>query len=908
MFDGAEPAASGAAAREVRTTCPYCGVGCGVVAGVAADGRVAVRGDSDHPANRGRLCSKGSALADTLVPGEAGGRLLHPEIGGRRVAWDTALAEVATRFKDTIAEHGPDSVAFYVSGQLLTEDYYVANKLMKGFIGSANIDTNSRLCMASSVAGHKRGLGADAVPGTYADFETAKLVVLVGSNLAWCHPVLNQRLLAARAAQGTRIVVVDPRRTASVDGADRHLALAAGTDSVLFNGLLAYLHATGRTDAVFVGRRTSGSEDALAAARAEAPDIATVARRCKLSEAEVAAFYAEFATTERVVTVYSQGVNQSSQGTDTVNAILNVHFLTGRIGQPGMGPFSVTGQPNAMGGREVGGLANQLAAHMGFTVEEVDRVRRFWDAPRMAVKPGLKAVDLFRAIERGSVKAVWIMATNPAVSMPDAGRIRRALANCPTVVVSDCIRDTDTGRLAHIRLPAAGWSEKDGTVTNSDRTISRQRAFRPFEGEARPDWWILTQVARRMGFADAFAYESAAGVFREHAALSAFENGADWMSERAFDIGALAGIGDAEFETLAPFPWPWRAGEAPRQRLFADGRFLTEDRRARFVPVTTRALPRSLPDGALLLNSGRLRDQWHTMTRTGLAPRLSAHAPEPCLDVHPADAAARGLEDGGLARVVTVAGEALARVRVTDGQGEGTAFLPMHWTDRFTGSCVIGRLVDDEAVDPQSGQPDLKRMPATVQPYRPGWTAFLLTRRPVEPAHGGYWARRAVAGGHLIEMAGTGAIPADLDTGWLPGFAPDGAVIEFSDAARGGYRKAWLSGDRLEACLFVTATTAAASRLPGRDWLAGLLEADGVDDGLRGALLAGRAPGARADEGRIVCSCFSVGVNRLIAAIRDQGMTSVQEIGAALKAGTNCGSCVPELKEVLRHAHRREMA
>ncbi|CBS91350.1 nitrate reductase [Azospirillum lipoferum] len=897
MFDGAELASGGQ--REVKTTCPYCGVGCGVIATVKANGAVSVRGDADHPANRGRLCSKGSALADTLVPD---GRLLHPEIGDRRVSWDEALDEVARRFSNTIAQHGPDSVAFYVSGQLLTEDYYVANKLMKGFIGSANIDTNSRLCMASSVVGHKRGLGADAVPGTYEDFECADLVVLVGSNLAWCHPVLNQRLLAARAERGTRIVVVDPRRTDCVDAADRHLALKAGTDVVLFNGLLAWLDSRGHRDAGFTAAHAEGVEEALAAARADAPDVATVARRCGLDEAEIAAFYAEFAATGRVVTVYSQGVNQSSQGSDTVNTILNVHFLTGRVGRPGCGPFSVTGQPNAMGGREVGGLANQLAAHMGFTAEEVDRVGRFWTAPRMADKPGLKAVDLFRAIEAGTVKAVWIMATNPAVSMPDAGRVRRALERCETVVVSDCIRDTDTGRFAHIRLPAKGWSEKDGTVTNSDRTISRQRAFKAEAGEARADWWIMTQVARRMGFADAFPYESAAAVFREHAALSAFENG----GARAFDIGALSGLDDAGYDALAPFPWPWRAGGEPQKRLFGDGRFFTADGRARMLAVTAKPLPRALPDGALLLNSGRLRDQWHTMTRTGLSARLSAHAPEPRLDINPADAAARGLTDGGLARIATAAGEALARVRVTDAQSEGTIFLPMHWTDRFTGACVIGRLIDDEAVDPVSGQPDLKRMPATVEPWRPDWTAFLLARRPVEPAHGGYWARRAVGsgnlGGHLVEMAGMGAIP-DL-TAWLPCLDPAGAAVEFRDEARGGLRMAWMDGDRLEACLFV----AADGRLPPRGWLAGLLEADGLDDGARAGLLAGRAPGAQADEGRIVCACFSVGINRLVGAIRDRRLTSVAEIGAALKAGTNCGSCVPELKEVLRHAHQREVA
>ncbi|AWK84903.1 nitrate reductase [Azospirillum thermophilum] len=892
------------AGRDIRTTCPYCGVGCGVVASVAADGTVAVRGDPDHPANSGRLCSKGSALAETLVPNErGGGRLLHPEIGGRRVGWDTAIAEVATRLSRTVAQHGPESVTFYLSGQLLTEDYYVANKLMKGFIGSANVDTNSRLCMASSVAGHKRGFGADTVPVTYEDLELADLVVLVGSNLAWCHPVLYQRLLAAKAARGTRIVVVDPRRTATADGADRHLAIRAGTDALLFNGLLTHLHDAGLTDGVFVGKHAEGEGEALAAARAEAPDPAAVAERCKISVDDVSGFYAEFATAERVVTVYSQGVNQSSQGTDTVNAILNVHFLTGRIGRPGMGPFSVTGQPNAMGGREVGGLANQLAAHMGFGAEEVERVGRFWRARRMAARPGLKAVDLFRAVERGEIRAVWIMGTNPAVSMPDAGRVRRALAACGTVIVSDCIADTDTARLAHIRLPAVGWSEKDGTVTNSDRTISRQRAFLPPSGEARPDWWIVTQVARAMGFADAFPYETAAAVFREHAALSAFEND----GRRAFDIGALADLSDAEFETLAPAAWPRRAGQGPQRRLFGDGRFFTGSGRARLVPVRTAPLPRPLPAGTLLLNSGRLRDQWHTMTRTGLSPRLSAHAPEPCLDIHPADAAARGVADGGLARVTTAAGEALVRVRVTEAVAEGTLFLPMHWTDRFAARAVIGRLIDDEAVDPHSGQPDLKRMPAAVEPYRPTWTGFLLARRPVEPAHDGYWARRVVTGGHLVELAGTGRLPALEELAWLPGFAPDGAVVEYSDDARGVRRRAWLCQDRLEGCLFL----AAGDALPPRSWLAGLLAADGLDAGDRAAVLAGRAPGAAAgtaDQGRIVCSCFGVGLTRLIAAIRDQGLTSVPEIGRALKAGTNCGSCVPELKEVLQHARQREVA
>ncbi|MBC7800239.1 MAG: molybdopterin-dependent oxidoreductase, partial [Gemmatimonadaceae bacterium] len=507
----------------VRSTCPYCGVGCGVVA--RPDGSVV--GDPAHPANFGKLCSKGSALAETLIDA---GRLMHPTVDGAPATWDTAMGVVADRFRATIAEHGPDSVAFYVSGQCLTEDYYVANKLMKGFIGSANIDTNSRLCMASSVAGHVRGFGEDVVPGLYEDFERADLVVLVGANLAWCHPVLHQRLLAARARRGNRIVVIDPRRTATCEDADLHLPLAPGSDVALFAGLLAHLDRVGAVDAAWTAAHTLGLPDALTAACAT--DVAGVTG---LDPRDIETFYRWFTETPLVVTAFSQGVNQSSAGTDKVNAILNVHLATGRIGRPGMGPFSVTGQPNAMGGREVGGLANQLAAHMRFTPADLDRVRRFWDAPNLATAPGLKAVDLFDAVADGRVRAIWIMATNPADSMPRAGGVRAALDACPFVVVSDCW-PTDTTAHAHVVLPAAGWGEKDGTVTNSERCISRQRPFRAPPGEARADWWMLAELGRRLGWAEQFAWTGPAAVWREHAALSAFEND----GARVFDIGALA--------------------------------------------------------------------------------------------------------------------------------------------------------------------------------------------------------------------------------------------------------------------------------------------------------------------------------------------------------------------------------
>src|SRR5882757_5651072 len=531
------------ALRATRTTCPYCGVGCGILATPEAGGGAAIAGDPEHPANFGRLCSKGSALGETL---SLDSRLLYPMIRCskgtmERVAWPDALDHVAHRFKHIVARDGPDAVAFYLSGQLLTEDYYVANKLMKGFVGPANVDTNSRLCMASSVAGHRRAFGSDTVPGTYEDLDEADLIILVGSNAAWCHPVLFQRMVKNKLERGAKIIVIDPRRTVTAEDADLFLPIAPGKDAALFCGLLVHLAETLALDYGYIERHTSGFEDTLARARKIAPDLGATARASGLRRNVVARFFELFRTTPRVITCFSQGVNQSSQGTDKVNAIINCHLATGRIGKRGVGPFSLTGQPNAMGGREVGGLANQLAAHMTFKPDDIDRVARFWKAPRVATREGLKAVQMFEAVARGKIKALWVMATNPAVSLPRAAHVRDALAKLDLFVVSENVLSNDTVNAgAHILLPAAAWGEKDGTVTNSERRISRQRPFLPAPGEAKPDWWMVTQVARRMGFGAAFDYGSAADVFREHAALSAFENG----GRRDFDIGGLAGLGD----------------------------------------------------------------------------------------------------------------------------------------------------------------------------------------------------------------------------------------------------------------------------------------------------------------------------------------------------------------------------
>jgi assimilatory nitrate reductase catalytic subunit len=871
----------------VRTTCPYCGVGCGLL--VAPDGTIA--GDPEHPANRGRLCSKGAALGETL---DNAGRLLRPQIGGRDAGWDEALRLIADTFSRTIAADGPDAVAFYVSGQFLTEDYYVANKLMKGFIGSANIDTNSRLCMASSVAGHIRAFGEDIVPGCYDDIEAADLVVMVGSNMAWCHPVLYQRLAAAKEARGTRVVVIDPRRTATCELADLHLALRPGSDVAVFAGLLRHLAESGlATDKLATG---------LGAALAAAPTLDEAASIADVAEADLARFYDWFAATERAVTLYSQGVNQSSSGTDKVNAIINCHLATGRIGRPGMGPLSLTGQPNAMGGREVGGLANQLAAHMGFAEHDLDRVRRFWNAPRLAVRPGLKAVDLFDAVLDGRVKALWILGTNPAASMPRAGRVREALTACPFVVVSDC-RPTDTTRFADVVLPASGWGEKDGTVTNSERCISRQRAFRAPPGEARPDWWMLSEVARRMGWAAAFPYARPADIFREHAALSAFEN----KGRRIFDIGALAELSDAAYDRLQPVQWPaaHAAGRFGMKRLCADGAgFSTADGHARFVPTPYRPLAQNTSERwPLVLNTGRVRDQWHTMTRTGRVPRLMTHQGEPFLDVHPADGERLGLTDGNLARIESRFGTAVLPIRLSTGQRAGEVFVPMHWTDEFTSAGPVDRLVG-AATDPVSGQPELKGTPVAVTPVAAFWRGMLLRRTEFAPSRDAqYWARIPLKDGHAFEFAGLEPLPSGRGTdAWISNMlgAPQSAeLIIYADPGRGAFRYASIVGDRLDACLFLARR---AAELPARDTVIAALGAGDVLPEARLTLLAGRdeAESPAGAGGRTVCACFAVGLRTLYGTIMERRLTSVAEIGEALRAGTNCGSCVPELRGILR--------
>ena len=871
----------------VKTTCPYCGVGCGVLATPDGLGGATIAGDPDHPANFGRLCSKGSALGETL---DLATRQLYPTVLGERVDWATAIDHVATGFHRIIDKHGPSAVAFYLSGQLLTEDYYVPNKLMKGFIGSANVDTNSRLCMSTSVAGHKRAFGSDTVPGCYEDLDEADMLILVGSNAAWCHPILYQRMMKAHETRGATLVTIDVRKTSTAESGDYHLAIAPGQDSALFSGLLVYLVDNNHVDFEYVAAHTEGFEAAVARARSIAPNVAATAMRTRLSSEDISRFFRRFATTERVVTLYSQGVNQSSQGTDKVNAIINCHLATGRIGRPGMGPFSLTGQPNAMGGREVGGLSNQLAAHMNFVAPDIDKVQRFWNAPNIAKTPGLKITEMIKAIESGSIKALWVLGTNPAVSLPQAGDARAAFKKLELFIVSENVASNDTLRSgAHVVLPSTGWGEKDGTVTNSERRISRQRRFLSTPEEVKEDWWMISQVARKLGFAG-FDYTSSAEIFAEHAALSAFEND----GQRDFDIGGLATMDEAAYNDLAPTQWPVFA-DGSRARLFADGGFFTPTRKAAFIaiipPQLAEPVSASFP---LLMNTGRVRDQWHTMTRTGLSPRLGSHVVEPFVSVHPSDASRFALSDGGLARLTNHHGAATFRVVVTQNQERGAIFVPMHWNDETASDARTGSLVH-AIVDPISGQPDSKATPVAIEPVPMKLAGFMLARRRVALPRDSFWAWAAVKGGYTARID-TRHDGSDLLAA-LNEACGSTDVLSYYDAQRGITRVALLADEKLVGALFLAplGTTLKWAVLE-EAWTR-----DVIDKPMRRMLLSGRRFDGGADEGPNVCACFGVPEGRIIAAIAT-GCTSPAAIGGQLKAGTNCGSCIPELKRLLAKA------
>ena len=910
-----------------KTTCPYCGVGCGVIATMHDDGSVGIEGDPDHPSNYGRLCSKGSALGETVYLSE---RLLYPEIHGEQVSWEQAYSTIASKFNEIIQQHGPDAVAFYVSGQLLTEDYYVANKLMKGFIGSANIDTNSRLCMSSVVAAYKRAFGEDVMPCNYDDLERAKLIVLTGTNTAWCHPVLYQRIVRSKELNADlKIINIDPRRTQTSDISDLQLSIRPGTDAILFNGLLVWLQAAGEVDQHFVESSTDGMEQALQTARESSADVSVVAKACGLSVEDVEQFYHSFARTDRVVTVFSQGVNQSSSGVDKINSIINCHLLTGRIGRKGMGPFSLTGQPNAMGGREVGGLANQLAAHM-----EIDNkahrevVSEFWKTEKLAQKAGFKAIDCFDEIEKKNIKAIWIMATNPVVSMPDADRVKAALEGCEFVVVSDCVNNTDTTRIADVCLPATTWGERDGTVTNSERRISRQRPFLSIPGLAKHDWQIITEVAQAMGYQEAFPYRSAAEIFDEYAQLTSYKKD----EHRRLDLSGLTGMNLQQYNDMPPVQWPViempvtaesvteasvtdvPVTNAPATDtsgmenlsdtkqidsvvMYGDGKFSTANRRARFIAVTPRPPAASVSEKfPLILNTGRVRDHWHTMTRTGMSPRLSAHRIEPFVEIHPDDARRFDLEEGKLARVRSETGSDIyVRIRITERQQNGSIFVPMHWNLQFSGKARVGSLINT-VVDPISGQPEFKHAVANIKSCDARWYGFIISRHKPELQYSLYWARSRGKGFWRYELAGH-ETPEDwaAHAKTILHFHEGEQWTQFYDKSDGHYRAARFIDGHLDSVIFIDSSIL----LPPRDWLISLFQKDSITAKERMCILRGTPPPDVEDVGKIICACFNIGEKTINKTILESGAKTAEAVGEICQAGTNCGSCRPEITELI---------
>ncbi|HQZ81136.1 MAG TPA: molybdopterin-dependent oxidoreductase [Steroidobacteraceae bacterium] len=935
---------------KTKATCPYCGVGCGVL--IEHDGRriSGVAGDPEHPANFGRLCTKGAMLHLSARPET---RLLYPELRDargkprERASWDAALATAAERFATAINEHGPDSVAFYISGQLLTEDYYVFNKLVKGLIGSNNIDSNSRLCMSSAVAAYKQTLGADAPPCSYADFAHTDCLLIAGANPSYAHPIAFRRIEDAKATRpGMKIIVVDPRRTDSAASADLHLAILPGTDIWLYNAMLNVLLWEGYVDQAFVREHTAG----FAALRdhvrdvtpAIAADICGLGKRGTEDIVTAARWWGEAKTS---MSLWCQGLNQSTHGTHNGTALIALSLATGKIGKPGCGPFSLTGQPNAMGGREVGGMANLMSGHRDLAhPDERAEVARLWGVDSVPSAPGLSAIELFDAAHDGKIKALWIACTNPAQSLPEQERLREALTRCDFVVLQEAYRNTETAPFADLLLPAATWGEKEGTVTNSERRITHvHRALTP-PGEARPDWRIVCDFARELGprigkeAARLFPYAAASEIFAEHAASTA---------GRDLDI---TGLSYALLDAAGPQQWPFPRGAnvadtASRDRLYADGRFPTADGRAHFV-VPTRALTAERADARypLHLTTGRLRDQWHGMSRTGKVARLYNHVDEARIEMHADDLALRGLKSGELVHVRSRRGNVVLRAEASIEIRSGQAFIAMHWGGNSLNSAGANALTLRD-FDPYSKQPELKHAAVQVEKAVLPFQALIMRGEPgaagdeeengtddaapinvpakvtvgsVTANAAGLALERAAALAPWLERFGYASLalagrdhPAvvlriahhqPIPPEWLAELdallgLDDEHCLAYTDTRRGITKRARIENGLLVG-LRLTGETAAAG------WLRDVLVERQPTADLRRWILAPLAnpPEAAKSRGRIICTCLNVSESELAATIADGA--SFDDLQAKLGCGTNCGSCVPQIRRLVAAGQR----
>ena len=917
--------------RTTRSTCPYCGVGCGVLIDTQGPDITGVRGDPAHPANFGKLCTKGTTLHFTAKPAVTQQtRLLQPlqrlarGTAPSALSWDGALDLATQRFAKTIAQHGPDAVGFYISGQLLTEDYYVFNKLAKGLIGTNNVDTNSRLCMSSAVAGYKLTLGADAPPASYDDFEHAACLFIVGANPAFAHPVLFRRLEEAKKNNpAMKVIVADPRRTDTAELADLFLPLQPGSDVMLFHGLLHTMLWEGWTDAAFIAAHTTDFEALKTLVRDCTPERA--AEVCGLKKEDIYTAAKWFATSPATLSLYCQGLNQSSSGTAKNATLINLHLATGQIGKPGAGPFSLTGQPNAMGGREVGGLANLLSAHrdMANPAHRAE-VAALWGVPDVPSKPGKTAIEMFQAAADGEIKALWIACTNPAQSMPDQATVRRALERCEFVVVQEAFATASTCDFADLLLPATTWGEKDGTVTNSERRISRVFAATPAPGQTRHDWQIVVDFAQRLQKAlpgarapnkPLFPYETPEQIWNEHR-----------ESTRGRDLD-ITGLSYPLLEQQGPQQWPFREGDTQgKTRLYEDGVFPTDNGKARFaaLPFVPLAEPREARY-PFSLTTGRLRDQWHGMTRTGTLGRLFGHVAEPVVQLHPQDMVRRGLQDGDLVHVTSHRGSILVPVQASDQLGLSQAFMAMHWGAEClsglssTGEVLAGvNALTTSAHCPISKQPELKHTAVKVLKANLPWTLLAMAWLPDDRALSTLSALRQLMPNFefaacvpfgrertgVLLRAGAHQAPDDATLAHMEALLGLGGAdtLRYADRRSGQRRAARLQGtgaaSQLHAVLLAGDTRA-------ERWIKPLLQ-NGLSAqayGRRLLMPGATAPLSQPTPSPQVCTCFNVSEAAIRSTLANcegnetQRLTALQ---AALACGTNCGSCLPEVQRLVR--------
>lgn len=864
-----------------------------------------VRGNPDHPANFGRICTKGATL--DLAVAQRDARALYPELRTRRdalrqrVTWAGALDHAADRFAAIIREHGADAVGFYISGQLLTEDYYVFNKLAKGLVGTNNVDTNSRLCMSSAVSGYKATLGADAPPACYDDIAATDCLFIAGSNTAYAHPIVYRRIEDARKANpNLKVIVVDPRRTDTSREADLHLPILPGTDVALFNAMLYVMLWEDLLDQDYIAAHTSGFNELRATVREYSPE--TVAAICGVPAADIVTAARWFGQSLATLSLYCQGLNQSSHGTDKNAALINLHLATGHIGRPGAGPFSLTGQPNAMGGREVGGMANLLSAHRDLdNPRHRDEVAGLWGIDSVPATPGKTALEMFEAAARGEIRALWIACTNPAQSLPNQALVRAALQRTEFVVVQEVNAYTETAEYADLLLPAAAWGEKEGTVTNSERRITHLQTAIPAPGECRPDWEIATDFAHRLGArldkpgTALFPYANAEAVFDEHR-----------ESTRGRDLD-ITGLSYALLDECGPQQWPYPQGaQSGKARLYEDGVFPTADGRARF--ANTRYLPTSEVTDArypLHLNTGRLRDQWHGMSRTGMVARLYSHVESPILSMHADDMARRGLKSGDLARVKSRRGELLVPVEASDDMRIGQAFMPMHWGSRYMSGLGVNALTMDQR-DPVSKQPELKHAAIQVEKAPLPWHMAVMRRDDavarmlrIQPllsrfdyASCGLYGRQNPV--LVLRIANATPLSAELmaEVDALLDMQDESCIMRYDDPKRGVAKRVLVEDGRVTGVRLT-------GEIAARDWLKEMM-AEGVEIApLRSWVLAPLSvpPSGSSSRGRIVCNCLNVSETQILAAVtRDTDLAALQ---ASLKCGTECGSCVPELKRMI---------